>query len=101
MITIPAPRSYTTTQYNALTMLEKKVWESHVETDTKKLRELIINLGKAYTIAWDQCTAQVKANTNYESWKESDDVINLMKEIQKITYQFQDRRYLQYNLYQA
>ena len=57
----------------------------------------------AYNITWDMCTDEMKAklkavNNFVADIKENMDVLLLLKEIRKIMYNFQDKRYVQHNM---
>ena len=61
------------------------------------------NLALAYNIAWDMCTdelkAKVKSVNDYEDKiRDAMDVILLLKEIRKIMYNYQDKRYVQHSM---
>ena len=74
--------------------------EHHSKTTT--LKE---NLRTTYRIVWDLCTDALKENLKgldeFDKREQSRDVIWLLEEIRKMMYNFQDKRYLEHNIFSA
>ena len=81
----------------------KRITEKRVDAHVQRESALEENLALAHNIAWDMCTdelkAKVKSVNDYEDkMRDAMDVILLLKEIRKIMYNYQDKRYVQHNM---
>ena len=90
-ITIPADLPSTATA------TEKLVYDAKVKEIVKKEIKQEEDTEKLYSVVWGQCTpamkAKLKALKEYEAIKDELNTIELLKEIKKLCYNFQEKNY--------
>ncbi len=79
--------------------------EKRIDEYIKRENALEENIRKTYQIVWDMCTdamkAKLKAVSGFEAMEKELKVLDLLEEMRKITYNFEERRYTQHNMFMA
>ena len=99
----PITKKDKTDNNDAKKLMNKRINEKRIDEYVQRECILKSNLREAYSIAWDMCTEELQSKLiglkDFKT-KISDplDVIKLFKEIWKIMYNFQEKRYTQQNV---
>jgi Reverse transcriptase (RNA-dependent DNA polymerase) len=89
---------------NASTV-KKKIWDEQVKKYVERLEKLEDNLKAIYAVIWGQCSEnmqnKIKSIDDFEEKNKSCDCVWLLQSIRKVTYNFEDRRYVYASLLNA
>ena len=76
----------------------RMIYNEKIKEIVKEKMRLKKDLEKLYSIVWGQCTpamkAKLRAVKDFEDTKKNLDSITLLKEIKKLSYNFQDKNYV-------
>jgi hypothetical protein len=89
----------------APTPTETKIWELKITAYVKKDQKIEDNVRKVYSLIWGQCTDFMKSKLetipNFQAISDSQDVLELLKEMKGFIYKFDNENYTAQSLVEA
>jgi hypothetical protein len=87
------------------TLAETKIWEKKLDQYVKRIDQRETNIQTLYSLVWGQCTdamqATVEADAGFNALSMSNDGIELLKIIKKVSFNFQSQKYLPHAVHEA
>ena len=85
--------------------LTKRMYQNKTDEYMDRVKTLDKNLRTVYEIVWDMCTdamhTKLRGVEGFSDMEKDLDALKLLKEIKKIVYNFEEKRYKQHNMYMA
>ena len=93
------------TNAQQVSYVEMEIFKNEINSYVKRKETLSANIQQAYSLVLGQCTQlmlnKLKCKENWDLIDSNQNVIDLLKEIKSITYNFEEQKYLPLSIHNA